>query len=104
MNRGNRRLTVGTFGNELGIRIGSCHQNFTEKLQMRRVSAKFVPRLFTDDRRVNRVERGQELLANANGSEHFLKNIIQEMRSGFKGMMLKQRCNRHSGRGIGSLD
>ena len=43
---------------------------------MRRVSAKFVPRLLTDDQKENRVEISQELLANANGSENFLKNII----------------------------
>jgi len=42
---------------------------------MRRVSAKFVRRLLTDDHKQNRVEISQELLANANGS-NFLKNII----------------------------
>jgi len=48
----------------------------TEKLKMRRVSAKFVPRLLTDDQKENRVEISQELLANANGNENFLKKII----------------------------
>ena len=43
---------------------------------MRRVSAKFVPRLLTDDQKENRVEISQELLANANGNEIFLKNFI----------------------------
>jgi len=43
---------------------------------MRRVSAKFVPRLLTDDQKENRVEISQELLANANGNENFLKKII----------------------------
>jgi len=47
------------------INIGSHHQIFTEKLQMRRFSAKFVPRLLTDDQKENRVEISQELLANA---------------------------------------
>jgi hypothetical protein len=42
--RGNRRLTVREVADEVGISMGSCHQIFTEKLQMRRVSAKFVPR------------------------------------------------------------
>ena len=74
--RGNRRLTVREVANEVGISIGSCHQILTEKLQMRRVSAKFVPRLLTDDQKENRVEISQELLANANGNENFLKNII----------------------------
>jgi len=74
--RGNRRLTVRNVADEVGIIIGSCHQNFTEKLQMRRVSAKFLPRLLTDDQKENRVEISQELLANANGNGNFLKNII----------------------------
>ena len=43
---------------------------------MRRVSAKFVSRLLTDDLKENRVEISQELLANADGNENFLKNII----------------------------
>jgi len=45
---------------------------------MRRVSAKFVPRLLTDDGKENRVEIRQELLASANGNENFLKNITTE--------------------------
>jgi hypothetical protein len=52
----------------VGISIRSCHQIFTEKLQMRRVSAKFVPRLLTDDQKVKRVEKSLELLANPNGN------------------------------------
>jgi len=58
--RGNHRLTIREFAGEVGISIGSCHQIFTEKRQVRRV----------------RVEISQELVANANGNENFLKNII----------------------------
>ena len=43
---------------------------------MRRVSAKFLSRLLTDEQKENHVEIGQELLANANGNEKFVKNII----------------------------
>jgi len=75
MIRGNC-LTVQEVADEVGIRIGSCHQIFTEKLQMRRVSAKFVPRLLTDDQKENRIEISQEQVASANGNENFLKNII----------------------------
>ena len=74
--RGNRRLTVREVADDVGISIESCHQIFTDKLQMRRDSAKFVPRFLTDDQKENRVEISQELLANANGNENFLKNII----------------------------
>ena len=71
--RGNCRLTVREVANEVGISIGSCHQIFTSKLQMHRICAKFVPRLLTGDQKENRVEISQELLANANGNEYFLK-------------------------------
>jgi len=37
--RGNRRLIVREVADEVDISIGSCHQIFTEKLQMHRVSA-----------------------------------------------------------------
>ena len=43
---------------------------------MRQVSAKFMLHLLTDTQKENRVEISQELLANANGNENFLKNII----------------------------
>jgi len=43
---------------------------------MRFVSTKFVPRLLTDDQKDIRVEISQELLANANGNENFLDNIL----------------------------
>jgi hypothetical protein len=44
--RGNRRLTFRKVADEVGISIGSCHQIFTEKIHMCRVSAKFVLRFF----------------------------------------------------------
>jgi len=59
--RGNRRLTVREVANEVGISIGSCHQILTEKLHMRRISAKFVPRVLIDDQKENRFEISQEL-------------------------------------------
>jgi len=73
---GNRRLTVQEVADEVGISIGSCHQIFTEKLQACHVSAKFVPRLLTDNQKENRVDISQKLLANVNGNENFLKSIV----------------------------
>ena len=49
--RGNRRLPVREVANEVGISIGSCHQILTEKLHIRHISVKFVPRLLTDDQK-----------------------------------------------------
>ena len=62
-----------------------------------------MPRLLTDYQKENRVEISQELLANANGNENFLKNIITGDETWVYGMMLKSRCNHHSGWGKGLL-
>jgi len=48
VSRQNRRLTVHEVFEEVGICKSSCHLILTDKLQMRRVAAKFVPRLLTD--------------------------------------------------------
>ena len=44
----NRRLTLHEVAEEEGICKRSCHLILTDKLKMRRVAAKFVPRLLTD--------------------------------------------------------
>jgi hypothetical protein len=46
---GNCCLTVREVADKVGISIGSCHQIFTEKIQMCPISAKFVPCLLSDD-------------------------------------------------------
>jgi len=56
MIHGIRRLTVWDVADEVGISMGSCHQIFTEKLKMRRVNAKSVPRLLTGDQNEKCVE------------------------------------------------
>jgi hypothetical protein len=66
---GNRCLTILEVADDMSISKGSCHQIFTEKREMRCVSAKFVLHFLT-------VEISEELLANANGNENFIKNII----------------------------
>jgi len=43
--RQNRRLTVREVAEEVGICKSSCHLILAEKRKMRRVAAKFVPRL-----------------------------------------------------------
>jgi hypothetical protein len=73
---GNGCLTVREVADEVGISIGSCRHIFTEELQMRRISAKFMQRLLTDNQKENHVEISSELLANANGNENFFEMII----------------------------
>ena len=49
--RNNRRLTVREIAVDCGISVGSCDAVLTDDLHMKRVCAKFVPRLLTDDQR-----------------------------------------------------
>ena len=74
--RSNRRLTIREMAEELNISFGSCQQILTENLQMRRVAAKFVPRLLTEEQKQHRVQVCQELLEMANDNENLLKQVI----------------------------
>jgi hypothetical protein len=58
----NRRLTIREIDDDVGISFGSFQAILTEKLNMHRVAAKFVPRVLTEDQKANRVNISQELL------------------------------------------
>ncbi|KAE9524215.1 hypothetical protein AGLY_015254 [Aphis glycines] len=73
--RNDRRLTVRELANEAGISIGSCHEILTEKLQMRRVAAKFVPRLLISEQNENRLTICQDL-KNRSADINCIKNIV----------------------------
>jgi histone-lysine N-methyltransferase SETMAR len=75
INHGNRRLTVREVAEEVRISNGSCHTILTEDLGMHRVSAKFVPRLLTDDRKLQRFSTCKNFLQREN-DENLLKNVI----------------------------
>lgn len=71
-----RRLTVRELSDDLGISIGSCHMILTEDLGMRRVAAKFVPRLLTADQKEARLAAATDLLECADSDPRFLDRII----------------------------
>jgi len=45
--RENRRLTIRELSVEVGVSYGTCQAILTQDLNMRRVAAKFVPRILT---------------------------------------------------------
>jgi hypothetical protein len=57
---------------DVGVSTGSCHTILTEDLAMHRVPTKFVPRLLTDDRKLQRFSFCDNLLQRAN-DENLLK-------------------------------
>ena len=78
MIREDRCLTAHEITEELGISVGTCYEILTVKLNMHRISAKFVPRcwLLSDDQKENRVNISQELLDHTSADENYIKNII----------------------------
>ena len=73
---GNRRITIREIENELGIAYGSAQAILTEELCMRRVAAKFVPKLLTREQQDLRLDVAQDMLNCANQDPQFMKKII----------------------------
>ena len=71
-----RRLTVQEIVTEVGISTGSVHSILTEDLNLRRVSAKFVPKLLTEQQKELRKEISEDMLDLANHDPEFIKTII----------------------------
>ena len=72
----NRRIIVREVAEDLDISIGSCHSIFTDNLGMRRVAAKFVPKLLNFDQKQQRVTIANELLDSVRHDPNLLQRVI----------------------------
>ena len=72
----NRRLTVREIGDELGISKDSAHAILTQDLGMRKVSAKFVPRLLSEEQKQVRLDIAQDLLQTTDDNPDYLNTVI----------------------------
>jgi len=70
-----RRQTVHDVCNRFGLLDGSCQRILADELNMRRIAAKFVPRLLNNDRRDHRVQVC-ELQKAVRNYPNFLSRII----------------------------
>ncbi|GFX85027.1 protein GVQW3 [Trichonephila clavipes] len=71
-----RRLTVRELEDEIRIPKSIVWRILTENLGMTRVSAKFIPKLLSDQQKNLRLEIAQDNLEMINSDENFLKKII----------------------------
>jgi histone-lysine N-methyltransferase SETMAR len=71
-----RHVTVRELAEEVGISTGLVHSILTFDLAMRRVSAKFVPKLLTMEQKQLRLEVSQDMLDYANSDPEFLNIVI----------------------------
>jgi AraC-like DNA-binding protein len=71
----NRRLTLQEIADEVGISRSSANTILTEDFGMRRVVAKFVPKLLLQEQQLH-FEVTQDTLECANRDSEFLKTVI----------------------------
>ncbi|PNF42608.1 hypothetical protein B7P43_G01287 [Cryptotermes secundus] len=71
-----RRLAIREVADEVGISRGSANTILTEDFGMRRVAAKFVPKLLSPEQQQLRLEVAQDMLECANRDPEFLKTVI----------------------------
>ncbi|UYV70483.1 hypothetical protein LAZ67_7003251 [Cordylochernes scorpioides] len=72
----NRRITVREVAEDLNISIGSCHSIFINNLGMRRVAAKFVPKLLNCDQKQHRMNIANEMLDSVRDDPNLLQRVI----------------------------
>ncbi|UYV82490.1 hypothetical protein LAZ67_21002496 [Cordylochernes scorpioides] len=72
----NRRITVREVAEDLYISIGSCHSIFIIDLGMRRVAAKFVPKLLNCDQKQHRMNIANEMLDSVRDDPNLLQRVI----------------------------
>ncbi|UYV60688.1 hypothetical protein LAZ67_1001909 [Cordylochernes scorpioides] len=72
----NRRITVREVAEDLNISIGSCHSIFINDLGMRRVVAKFVPKLLNCDQKQHCMNIANEMLDSVRDDPNLLQRVI----------------------------
>lgn len=71
-----RRITIRELADEVGLSIGSVHTILTADLGLKRVSAKFVPKLLTMEQKQLRLEIVQDMLDCIESDSSFLNTVI----------------------------
>ena len=74
--RGDHRLTVRGIAEEAAISKDSVHEILRADLNMRRMAAKFVPKLLSAEQKELRVEVAQDLLDTTSTDPEFLNTVI----------------------------
>jgi len=71
-----RLITVRELADEVRVSLGLVHTILTVDLGLRRVSAKFVPKLLTMEQKQLHLEIAQDMLDCVESDSNFLKTVI----------------------------
>jgi AraC-like DNA-binding protein len=96
-------LTIREIADELNLSFGTFQAILTQDLGMRRVSAKLVPRLITQDQTEHRATAYRELLQRAENDATFLPSIITGDESWVYGYDPETKQMSHNGRRLRHL-
>ncbi|UYV71913.1 hypothetical protein LAZ67_9001124 [Cordylochernes scorpioides] len=93
----NRRITVREVAEDLNISIGSCHSIFINDLGMRRIAAKFVPKLLNCDQKQHRMNIANEMLDSVRDDPNLLQRVITGDEAWVYGYEWKPKLNHLNG-------
>ena len=71
-----RRLTIEMIANELHLPMSTVRNILTKDLQMKRVAAKIVPRILTEEQKRKRLENSKKMLVMIKDDPNLLKRVI----------------------------
>ncbi len=71
-----RHLSIRLIADRMNLNYGTVFQMVTEDLMMRKVCAKFVPKVLTDDQKQRRVAVAQEMLERLQVEPNFLDKVV----------------------------
>ncbi|XP_071453429.1 protein GVQW3-like [Hetaerina americana] len=71
-----RRLSVRMIAEQCNVPKTTVHEIIREQLQMRKICAKLVPKVLSDDQRLNRLEIATQLADHCKNDPHFLENVV----------------------------
>ena len=71
-----RRLIIQVIANELGMDKEMVHTILVDTLGMRKVCAKMVPRLMTEEQKVKRLNACRDILQQLEADSKLLENVI----------------------------
>ncbi|VVC44829.1 Hypothetical protein CINCED_3A021715 [Cinara cedri] len=93
-----RRQTIEEVVERSGVTWSSVQRILSEDMGMKRVAAKFVPRLLTEQQKQNRVESCSSLKEEFQNDPNFFSKVIKGDYRGAIDMILKPSNNRANGR------
>ena len=74
--RSDRHLTIRVIANEVGMDKETVHTILVDTLGMRKVCAKMVPKLLTEDQKAQRLNACRDILQQMEADEKLLENVI----------------------------